>query len=62
MSAALSFLRNADANLILRNFPDGAIVIFDADLRYVCAGFEIPLEVSLPVVGIRGSTMTTSHS
>ena len=40
-------LRSAGDNPIVRCFPKGAIIVFDADLRYLCAG-----GLALPDVGL----------
>lgn len=35
---ALQILRMAGSHPIVRGFPQGAIIVFDSDLRYLCAG------------------------
>ena len=37
-SIAFELLQKAGAHPIVREFPEGAIIVFDADLRYLCAG------------------------
>jgi hypothetical protein len=37
-SDMLQELRAAGSNPVVRQFPEGAIVVFDTDLRYLCAG------------------------
>jgi diguanylate cyclase (GGDEF)-like protein/PAS domain S-box-containing protein len=37
-SQALDLLRAASTHPIVRGFPEGVIIVFDEDLRYLCAG------------------------
>jgi PAS domain S-box-containing protein len=45
-------LRTAGSHPIVRGFPEGALVVFDDDLRYVCAGGQ-----GLSIVGLTRETI-----
>ena len=53
----VSLLRSAGANPIVRCFPKGAIIVFDADLRYVCAGGLGLADVGLSRELLEGKTI-----
>ena len=53
----ISILRSAGDNPILRCFPKGAIIVFDADLRYVCAGGLGLADVGLSRELLEGKTI-----
>jgi diguanylate cyclase (GGDEF)-like protein/PAS domain S-box-containing protein len=57
VSGALELLRGAGINPIVRSFPGGAIVVFDADLRYLCAGGEGLARVGLTQEMIEGKSI-----
>lgn len=38
MTSAYDELRGSGSNPVVRGFPEGAIVVFDRELRYLCAG------------------------
>jgi diguanylate cyclase (GGDEF)-like protein/PAS domain S-box-containing protein len=48
----LEELRAAGSHPIVRGFPEGALVVFDDDLRYLCAGGR-----GLPTVGLTRDTI-----
>ncbi len=48
----LEILRRAGAHPIVRGFPEGAIVVFDHELRYICAGGQ-----GLALVGLTRDSM-----
>jgi len=50
-------LRSAGDNPIVRCFPKGAIIVFDADLRYVCAGGLGLADVGLSRELLEGKTI-----
>jgi len=56
-SEDVSLLRSAGANPIVRCFPDGAIIVFDADLRYICAGGLGLADVGLSRELLEGKTI-----
>jgi diguanylate cyclase (GGDEF)-like protein/PAS domain S-box-containing protein len=49
---ALEQLRRASSNPVLRGFPEGAVVVFDDELRYICAGGH-----GLSIVGLTQDTI-----
>ncbi len=53
----ISILRSAGDNPIVRCFPKGAIIVFDADLRYVCAGGLGLADVGLSRELLEGKTI-----
>jgi diguanylate cyclase (GGDEF)-like protein/PAS domain S-box-containing protein len=54
---ALEELRQASVNPVVRGFPEGAIVVFDDELRYVCAGGHGLAIVGLTQEMIEGKTI-----
>jgi diguanylate cyclase (GGDEF)-like protein/PAS domain S-box-containing protein len=56
-SDTLNALRNAGAHPILRTFPEGVIIVFDHDLRYICAGGHGLSTVGLSQETIEGKTI-----
>ena len=56
-SVARDELRLASSNLVVRGFPEGAIVVFDDELRYVCAGGHGLAIVGLTQATIEGKTI-----
>lgn len=57
-SASLNeLLRTANENPIVQGFPEGAIVVFDEELRYVCAGGQGLSVVGLTPELIEGKTI-----
>lgn len=50
-------LRSAGANPIVRCFPKGAIIVFDAELRYLCAGGLGLADVGLSRELLEGKTI-----
>jgi PAS domain S-box-containing protein len=54
---ALTLLRSAGAHPIVRGFPEGAIIVFDHDLRYICAGGAGLLTVGLTREQIEGKSI-----
>ena len=57
LSEALAALRSAGTHPIIRCFPQGAIIVFDGDLRYLCAGGRGLLEVGLSREMLEGNTI-----
>jgi len=53
----ISILRSAGDNPIVRCFPKGAIIVFDADLRYLCAGGLGLADVGLSRELLEGKTI-----
>ncbi len=51
-AGALEALRLASSNIVVQGFPEGAIVVFDEELRYLCAGGH-----GLAIVGLTQATM-----
>jgi diguanylate cyclase (GGDEF)-like protein/PAS domain S-box-containing protein len=45
--SALETLRSAGSHPVVRGFPEGALVVFDRELRYICAGGD-----GLAIVGL----------
>jgi len=56
-SEDVSMLRSAGANPIVRCFPKGAIIVFDAELRYLCAGGLGLADVGLSRELLEGKTI-----
>jgi diguanylate cyclase (GGDEF)-like protein/PAS domain S-box-containing protein len=56
-SAALETLRSAGSHPVVRGFPEGAIVVFDDELRYLCAGGDGLAIVGLSQEDIEGKTI-----
>jgi PAS domain S-box-containing protein len=56
-AAALDLLRSAGTHPILREFPEGVIIVFDEDLRYLCAGGRGLSTVGLTQDMIEGKTI-----
>jgi len=56
-SAMLQELRTAGSNPVVRQFPEGAIVVFDTDLRYLCAGGHGLATVGLSPTMVEGRTI-----
>jgi diguanylate cyclase (GGDEF)-like protein/PAS domain S-box-containing protein len=56
-SDALEELRRAGSNPVVRQFPEGAIVVFDGDLRYLCAGGHGLATVGLSQASVEGRTI-----
>jgi diguanylate cyclase (GGDEF)-like protein/PAS domain S-box-containing protein len=54
---ALELLRIAGSHPIVRGFPEGVIVVFDRDLRYICAGGHGLSLVGLTQEMIEGRTI-----
>jgi diguanylate cyclase (GGDEF)-like protein/PAS domain S-box-containing protein len=52
-----ALLRSAGENPIVQGFPEGAIVVFDEDLRYICAGGQGLSVVGLTPVMFEGKTI-----
>ncbi|MET0862941.1 MAG: PAS domain-containing protein, partial [Nakamurella sp.] len=57
MAAALAAVRSAGANPIVQCFPQGAIIAFDHDLRYLCAGGLGLADVGLNREILEGNTI-----
>jgi diguanylate cyclase (GGDEF)-like protein/PAS domain S-box-containing protein len=56
-SDVLQELRTAGSNPVVRQFPEGAIVVFDTDLRYLCAGGHGLATVGLSPATVEGRTV-----
>jgi diguanylate cyclase (GGDEF)-like protein/PAS domain S-box-containing protein len=56
-STAFELLRRAGSHPIVREFPEGAIIVFDQDLRYLCAGGHGLASVGLTRETIEGRTI-----
>jgi diguanylate cyclase (GGDEF)-like protein/PAS domain S-box-containing protein len=56
-STDVDALRSAGSNPVIRGFPEGAIVVFDDELRYVTAGGEGLAIVGLTRSDIEGKTI-----
>src|SRR5580704_1474931 len=54
---ALQELRKAGSNPVVRQLPGGAIVVFDTDLRYLCAGGDGLATVGLSQAMVEGRTI-----
>ncbi|HEV3267688.1 MAG TPA: diguanylate cyclase [Acidimicrobiales bacterium] len=54
---ALDALRSAGTNPVVQGFPEGAIVVFDKELRYLCAGGQGLSIVGLTKEMIEGKTI-----
>src|ERR1700683_2412749 len=54
---ALQALRATGASMIMRSFPQGALVVFDHDLRYLCAGGLGLADVGLSQAMLEGYTI-----
>jgi hypothetical protein len=50
-------LRAAGSHPIVRAFPEGAIIVFDDDLRYLCAGGNGLSTVGLTQAMVEGKTI-----
>jgi diguanylate cyclase (GGDEF)-like protein/PAS domain S-box-containing protein len=57
LAHAHEVLRNSSSNPVVRGFPEGAIVVFDKDLRYLCAGGHGLAIVGLTQATIEGRTI-----
>lgn len=57
LAEALAALRSAGSHPIVRCFPQGAIIVFDGDLRYLCAGGLGLSEVGLSREMLEGNTI-----
>jgi diguanylate cyclase (GGDEF)-like protein/PAS domain S-box-containing protein len=55
--SALDALRQASSNPVVRGFPEGAIVVFDDEFRYLCAGGHGLAIVGLTQEMIEGKTI-----
>jgi diguanylate cyclase (GGDEF)-like protein/PAS domain S-box-containing protein len=53
----LTLLRGAGSHPIVQGFPEGAIIVFDHDLRYICAGGAGLLTVGLTREQIEGKSI-----
>src|SRR5271170_8130030 len=53
----LEQLRTAGSHPIVREFPEGGIIVFDRDLRYLCAGGRGLATVGLTQEMIEGRTI-----
>ena len=51
-------MQGLGAQLILRSFPQGAIIVFDADLRFVYAGGRGLADIGLSSAMLEGNTAT----
>lgn len=56
-SSTLKILRLAGRHPIVKNFPEGAIAVFDSSLRYLCAGGNGLASVGLDQESIEGRTI-----
>ena len=56
-TSVLEILKSAGAHPVVRGFPEGAIVVFDRDLRYLCAGGEGLALVGLTRFDYEGRTI-----
>jgi hypothetical protein len=45
--SSVEILRTAGNHPIVRGFPEGVVIVFDGDLRYLCAGGQ-----GLSIVGL----------
>ena len=57
IDTALAQLRTAGSHPIVREFPEGAIIVFDRGLRYLCAGGRGLSTVGLTQAMIEGRTI-----
>jgi diguanylate cyclase (GGDEF)-like protein/PAS domain S-box-containing protein len=56
-TSVLEILKSAGSHPVVRGFPEGAIVVFDRDLRYLCAGGEGLALVGLTRFDYEGRTI-----
>jgi diguanylate cyclase (GGDEF)-like protein/PAS domain S-box-containing protein len=56
-AAAIDLLRSAGTHPILREFPEGVIIVFDEEFRYLCAGGRGLSTVGLTQEMIEGKTI-----
>jgi diguanylate cyclase (GGDEF)-like protein/PAS domain S-box-containing protein len=56
-SDALQELRTAGSNPVVRQLPEGAVVVFDSDLRYICAGGHELDALGLSPATVEGRTI-----